>query len=414
MEYFIKKYYQNQLIKGFIICISIIIIAFFTLSFSEYLGRFETQTRTYLFYGLLGLSTLVLVQYIIRPILGLINIKRSFGYSEAAALIGSHFPEVQDKLVNTLQLQEKANNSNQQLLIASINQRIKNLSPIPFAKAIPYKDNIPYIKYALLPAILLVFILLTTPGFKKSSQRVVQYKTHFEIEAPFEFESDLEKDVAIQNEDIKIQLITKGEQIPQDAYLRIGTYKYKMKMDQLGSFSYQLRNVQKTEKIYFEAGGFSSREYLLNVAPKPSITNTYIRLIYPKYLNLKNSILENIGEINVPTGTIIEWNIQTQNVNRLIINPSKDTLTLVNDNAQIRERYLKSSSLSITTQNNLIKKGDSLNFSIQVSPDLYPSIEVNSQKDSLSHKILYFMGRISDDHGFDKLQFHYTHLRNGK
>ena len=413
MEYFIKKYYQNQLIKGFIICISIIIIAFFTLSFSEYLGRFETQTRTYLFYGLLGLSTLVLVQYIIRPILGLINIKRSFGYSEAAALIGSHFPEVQDKLVNTLQLQEKANNSNQQLLIASINQRIKNLSPIPFAKAIPYKDNIPYIKYALLPAILLVFILLTTPGFKKSSQRVVQYKTHFEIEAPFEFESDLEKDVAIQNEDIKIQLITKGEQIPQDAYLRIGTYKYKMKMDQLGSFSYQLRNVQKTEKIYFEAGGFSSREYLLNVAPKPSITNTYIRLIYPKYLNLKNSILENIGEINVPTGTIIEWNIQTQNVNRLIINPSKDTLTLVNDNAQIRERYLKSSRLSITTQNNLIKKGDSLNFSIQVSPDLYPSIEVNSQKDSLSHKILYFMGRISDDHGFDKLQFHYTHLRNG-
>lgn len=179
MEYFIKKYYQNQLIKGFIICISIIIIAFFTVSFSEYLGRFETQTRTYLFYGLLGLSTLVLVQYIIRPILGLINIKRSFGYSEAAALIGSHFPEVQDKLVNTLQLQEKANNSNHQLLIASIDQRIKNLSPIPFAKAIPYKDNIPYIKYALLPAILLVFILLTTPGFKKSSQRVVQYKTHF-------------------------------------------------------------------------------------------------------------------------------------------------------------------------------------------------------------------------------------------
>lgn len=414
MEYFIKKYYQNQLLKGFIICISIIIIAFFTLSFSEYLGRFETQTRTYLFYGLLGLSTVVLVQYIIRPILGLINIKRSFGYSEAAALIGRHFPEVQDKLVNTLQLQEKANNSNHQLLIASIDQRIKNLSPIPFAKAIPYKDNIPYIKYALLPAILLVFILLTTPGFKKSSQRVVQYKTHFEIEAPFEFESDLEKDVAIQNEDIEIQLITKGEQIPQDAYLRIGTYKYKMKMDQLGSFSYQLRNVQKTEKIYFEAGGFSSREYLLNVAPKPSITNTYTRLIYPKYLNLKNSILENIGEINVPTGTIIEWNIQTQNVNRLIINPSNDTLTPVNDNAQVRERFLKSSRLSIFTQNNLIKKGDSINFSIQVSPDLYPSIKVNSQKDSLSHKILYFMGRISDDHGFDKLQFHYTHLRDGK
>tara|TARA_B100000497_G_scaffold16563_1_gene19342 strand:+ start:5483 stop:8656 length:3174 start_codon:yes stop_codon:yes gene_type:complete len=378
------------------------------------MGRFEIQTRTYLFYTLVVLSILVLVQYIILPILGLINIKRNFGYSEAATLIGNHFPEVQDKLINTLQLQEKVNNSNQQLLIASIDQRIKNLSPISFAKAIPYKENIAYIKYALLPAILLLFILLTTPGFKKSSQRIVQYKTHFEIEAPFEFESDLEKVVAIQNEDIKIQLNTKGKQIPQDAYLRIGTYKYKMKMDKLGSFSYRLRNVQKTEKIYFEAGGFSSREYLLNVVPKPRLINTYTKLIYPKYLNLDNGVVENIGEINVPAGTIIEWNIQTKNVNRLIINPSNDTLSPIDNNTQVRRRFLKSSRLNITSQNNLIKKGDSINFSIRVSPDLYPSIEVNLQKDSLSQKILYFMGSISDDHGFGKLQFHYTHLRDEK
>ena len=72
------------------------------------MGRFEIQTRTYLFYTLVVLSILVLVQYIILPILGLINIKRNFGYSEAATLIGNHFPEVQDKLINILQLQEKA------------------------------------------------------------------------------------------------------------------------------------------------------------------------------------------------------------------------------------------------------------------------------------------------------------------
>ena len=125
-------------------------------------------------------------------------------------------------------------------------------------------------------------------------------------------------------------------------------------------------------------------------------------------------MVENIGEINVPAGTIIEWNIQTKNVNRLIINPSNDTLSPIDNNTQVRRRFLKSSRLNITSQNNLIKKGDSINFSIRVSPDLYPSIEVNLQKDSLSQKILYFMGSISDDHGFDKLQFHYTHLRDEK
>lgn len=412
LEHFIKKYYQNQLLKGLIICISIILVAFFALSFIEYFGRFERQTRTFLFFTLVILSTAVLVLYVFRPILGLINVKRNFGYAEAAALIGDHFPEVSDKLLNTLQLQEKSENSDQQLLLASINRRIKNLTPIPFANAIPYQENIPYIKYALLPAFVLILILIITPGFKKSSQRVMQYNIHFEIVAPFDFITDIGNKVAIQNDDVNINLITEGDQIPQDAYLNVGSYRYKMRMSELGSFSYQLRNIQKTEKIFFEAGGFSSRQYRLVVAAKPSIISTNTKLIYPKYLRKEAKSIENIGEINIPAGTIIEWNINTKNVKYLNINSGKDSLITENNQTSIRKRFLKSDRLKLVAQNNQIEKGDSINFSIQVIPDLYPEIEVSAQKDSLSQKVLYFMGRISDDYGFKKLDFHYTHYRD--
>ena len=413
LEHFIKKYYQNQLLKGLIICISIIIIAFFALSFIEYFGRFETQTRTYLFYTLVFLSTVVLVKYVFRPILGLINVKRNFGYAEAADLIGNHFPEVRDKLLNTLQLQEKAEKSDQQLLLASINRRIKNLTPIPFSKAIPYQESIRYLKYAFFPAVVLILILIITPGFKKSSQRVVQFNTHFEIEAPFKFLTDIENNVATQNNDIAINLTTEGDQIPKDAYLNIGSYRYKMRTNKLGSFSYELRNIQKTEKIFFEAGGFSSRQYLLKVASKPSIISTNARLTYPKYLQKKPKVVENIGEINIPIGTEIDWYIETKNVEKLIINSGQDSLIPENNQTEIRKRFLKSEKLKLVAQNNQIKSGDSMNFSIQVIPDLYPEIDVNTQKDSLSQKVMYFMGRISDDYGFKKLDFHYTQYRNG-
>ncbi|KAG1650666.1 Glutamine--tRNA ligase [Nymphon striatum] len=54
--------------------------------------------------------------------------------SAASVLIGKHFPDVGDKLLNLLDLAEDSDES--ELLLASIEQRSENLNPIPFAKAI--------------------------------------------------------------------------------------------------------------------------------------------------------------------------------------------------------------------------------------------------------------------------------------
>ena len=86
------------------------VILFFAISFFEYWGRFSISTRTSLFFIFLALCIAVLTWYIIRPVLGLINVNRQFGIREASMLIGNHFPEVKDKLLNTLQLQESAKN----------------------------------------------------------------------------------------------------------------------------------------------------------------------------------------------------------------------------------------------------------------------------------------------------------------
>ena len=46
-------------------------------------------------------------------------------------------------------------------------------------------------------------------------------------------------------------------------------------------------------------------------------------------------------------------------------------------------------------------------------PDLYPTIDVEERTDSLAPKRLVFSGRIGDDHGFRRLEFHHRVAAGG-
>ena len=81
----------------------------------------------------------------------------------AAALgdIGKHFPEISDKLLNLLQLKELSYTmADSDLLETAIMQKTSALSPIPFAKAIDLKQNKKYLKYAAIPLLVLLLLLV--------------------------------------------------------------------------------------------------------------------------------------------------------------------------------------------------------------------------------------------------------------
>ena len=406
LENFIRKYYKNQLLRGAILSISLVAIAFFGLSFIEYFARFSTQTRTALFSVFAVSAIAVLVWYVIRPLLGLFNVSRKFGITEASKLIGSHFPEVKDKLLNTLQLQESLSSNKQNtLLAASVEQKTNELKPIPFVNAISFKKNYRYVKYALVPALALLFILLVSPGFKKSSERVVNFNQHFAIEAPFSFATDINGRQIVQNETVEIPLKLEGDKIPTEAYININGNRFKMKPKESGNFNYELKNIQKSAKIYFDAGGFSSDEYSIDIALKPSLVGYTATIFYPRYLNLPSETIRNIGELSVPQGTIIEWKFNTRNVDVLELKPEGAKFKQENNKISFKRKFMKSGLIKVVTSNNEVSNGDSVFYQINVVPDDYPRIDVERKNDSLSNKIFYFLGDIADDHGFSKLQF---------
>ena len=104
LERFIRKYYKNRLIQGAILSLSILLALYLTLSGAEYFGHFSKSIRAVLFFSGVSAAAWVLYHYIFLPLAGLYKIRKTISHEDAAAIIGTHFFEVKDALLNTLQL----------------------------------------------------------------------------------------------------------------------------------------------------------------------------------------------------------------------------------------------------------------------------------------------------------------------
>ena len=129
----------------------------------------------------------VVFSLVLSPLLKLLQLGKIISHKEASEIIGVHFPEIQDKLLNTLQLQEQTHADSSDLLLASIEKRTEELRPIPFANAIDFRANLIYLKYASLPVLVVVGVLFWSPGaIKGPAERIIQHRSAFEAPSPLD------------------------------------------------------------------------------------------------------------------------------------------------------------------------------------------------------------------------------------
>ena len=425
LDAFIRKYYKNLLIRGTIYAFALS-LAFYLLVISlESFGHFNTTARTILFYSFLAGFFFILGKFIAIPLAHLYRIGKIISHDQAAQIIGKHFGNVQDKLLNVLQLKRQRDDSqdagqalseNKELLDAGIDQKIQELQPIPFVSAINISDNKKYLRYAMLPLLALIVILFTAPSLiKDSTKRLISHGTYFEKPAPFTFEV-LNKDLkAVQQQDFQLDIKIDGKEVPAEAFIEIGENQFRLDKESLTSFHYTFRNLQRTESFRLFADGFYSEEYTLEALPNPILMNFQVSLEYPSYLNKINENLQNTGDLVIPAGTKVRWNFTTQNTDqiRMIFQDSSISLEKSGENNfTFSKKFFRNNSYIISTANRFLSNKDSIRFGISVIPDIYPSISVEQQRDSLSTKRTYFKGLIKDDYGFSKLNFNYRFLKS--
>lgn len=417
LDEFIRKYYKNQFLRGLIYSVGLLLLFYITVTVIEYYAHFNTTVRTVLFYAFIVSGLFVLAKYIALPLTKLYKFGKIISYQEAANIIGKHFTDVQDKLLNTLQLQQQAQNvtlsevEGQQLIEASINQKINDLKPVQFTRAIDLSENKKYLKYAIIPVLLIGVILFSAPSIiKDGTKRLVKHTEYFEKEAPFQFVITNNNLTTVAQEDFELKVKLTGDEVPDNVYVEIEGNEFKLDKEDIVNFSYLFKNVQQSTKFQLAADGFKSKEYELLALPKPVLLNFDITLAYPKYLHKKDETVKNTGDLVVPAGTKVSWIFNTQNTSllRMSFNDTSFALPVTAENTfAYSERFLKDKVYAVTTANKFLKNKDSVSYTINVIPDAYPQITVQEKKDSTSSKRLFFRGEVKDDYGFSKLTFNY-------
>jgi len=411
LKAFIKKYYTNELIKGMILFFSFGLLYFIFTLFVEYFLWLKPTARTILLITFIIIELALLAKYIIFPLIKLFGLKKGISYKDASKIIGKHFNEVDDKLLNVLQLGD--NNDQSELLLASIEQKSINLEPIPFKQAINFSQNKKYLKYLAIPVMIWLITFLTGNNaiFKDSLDRVVHYQTTYEPPAPFSFEITNEQLTAIEGKPFTLQVVTNGNTIPENVKIHFREESYFLKEENLGSFSHTFSNLKENTKFYIEANGIKSKSYEIKVIKTPSISAFKMSLNYPNYTNKKNEKIQNTGNAIVPEGTSISWMINAKNTNKLSLDNLKDTTTVsfknTKDGFVFSKRIKNNFDYLIKTSNNDLKDYEKLQYAIQVIKDEHPKIIVKTDIDSISRGNAQFVGQLSDDYGISKLQLVY-------
>ncbi|MFT5678516.1 MAG: hypothetical protein ACI9FY_001059, partial [Patiriisocius sp.] len=410
LEQFIKKYYTNELIKGAILFFAIGLLYLLATLIIEYFLWLSQTGRTVLFWTFVVVELGLFARFIAFPLAKLFNLQQGLSHEAASKLIGNHFPEVSDKLLNVIQLNQNSRES--ELLVASIDQKAGEMDLIPFKKAVNFKKNVKYLKYAAIPVI--IFLLFSVLGdknmFSSSYERVVNYDTAYEPPAPFSFYVLNDTLSAIENKSFTLQARTEGNVVPENASISYNDETYFLRQTAPGLFEYTF--TQPTQPIEFrlKANEVTSQPYLITVIKTPSLLGFTMQLAYPVYTGKRNETLKSTGNATVPEGTRVAWNVNTANTERVSLKLRDTAYQFAQSQGQfnLKRDIYRRMDYAISASNSALNDYENLSFTLNIVRDEYPEIEVQSKKEkTVLGDEFYYLGNLSDDYGLSKLQVVY-------
>lgn len=413
-----QKYYKNKMLKGLILSSALLMSIYLLLNTLEYWGHFSTTGRGILLFGFIAIAFISTYHWLIQPLIHLYGLKKPITDEQAALQIGEYFPEVGDKLLNTLQLGNLSGKQSD-LIEASIKQKSEQLLIVRFSDAIKFDENKKWLRYAIYPLGLIAAVLLINPKIlTTSSERIIYFKKDFS-DAPFSFLLHNQDLKAYRNENYKLEVSLQGDALPEDIYLIQNTTRFKLDKGSNQVFSYEFKNIQREVNFHFEAVGYKSDQYQIQLIERPSLLSFDVNLHFPAYLNKPSENIRNVGNLSIPEGTTVEWNFNTNYTNALGIQFEHDsTLYAANqiksNQYAIRKTIKKETAYELRLKNEQSAHSDKISYFIHVIPDQHPIIHLENDQDTTLFNYLVMGGTINDDYGFSKLQLSYTIQRQNQ
>lgn len=406
-----------DLLKGLSFFVIFVLLLNLILSLTESLGFNSVDERTILFFVGIALAILFTLTYIVLPVIRLVKPLGSREVLKLARLVGNRFPEIKDKLLNVIQLYEsKSDKANSSLIDAAI------LSELEKTEFVDFKLTASFDKLKKPALILGIAILLSTALFatfgelRLSTRRILNYEIEYKIPAKTRFYIEPQNATVTKGENVKIKIVTIGEQPNQVALLlkdkenQVFTERT-LYADTNNVFHYQINLIKTNTWFYVKANNVESEQYKIDVINRPIISQLQIKTIPPKYSGLEITIQKENGNITGLFGSKVELSISSNKylekgnivfedstLNSLKINGKKGSTNFIitkNDKYRI--------SIIDTNNNQNIYP---IEYSIKTIVDNHPTIEIVRPEGDVAltkTEEVNTQIQIRDDFGFSKL-----------
>ena len=321
LDGFIQRYHRNKALRGLLLSFATLTTGAVLLVGLEHVGRFGVAGRTVLFYTFLAAAVVVICTQVLWPTLQWLRLSRGLDHDEAAKIVGDHFPDVKDKLLNTLQLQQQVDNAqgaDVTLLAASIDQRTASLRPLPFVQAVDVAPALRALRIALPVAVVVGGLFWARPTWvTEPANRIVQHRTEFVEPAPFEFRL-LNNDLRVAAGDpfsVAVEIV--GDELPGSVVVESSGGRFRMERGSNHVFRHTFPAVRSRSSFRFIANGWRSEEFVVVPFSMPSLAELRVQATPPPYTGLPVVDQRNQGDILVPEGTPIQWSIRVSDADKV-------------------------------------------------------------------------------------------------
>ena len=408
LDRFIKRYYLSSLLKGALLFFAIAFVYILFWIFIEYFFWMPQFGRGFVFWLFIVFVFYLSYKLILLPLLKYFSVLKGIDYESASRIIGDAFPEIDDKLLNTIQL---SNMEQTDVLLESISQRSSEFNPFSFENVINLKDNIKYVKFALAPLIVLApfYLFDKQEGIESSFKRVIDYNTAYQEPPPFIFSLKNKSMEVIEGKPFNLEVLVSGDPIPEDAQIRYKNEQYYLSKRGKNLFSFDFPPIDSDLEFDLFSGTTYSPKYLLRLIKTPSIVSSKIKLQYPKYVKRPNQIVENFTNITVPEGTKITWDLFTKSTTAVSFFEGNHEYSFLKktDDFSYTKVVFDDIKYRISPSNEQLIHFEPLEFSVDVLKDNPPSIQIESETKKETLEAMYFYGQMSDDYGIRSLQMNY-------
>ncbi len=344
---------------------------------------------------------------------------------EAADRVGKHFPHIQDRITNILELSDSRNDKSPDPFVdRAVLNLGKEIEGTDFDQIENFKAPKKLLRFAAIPISLFLLSSILAPGpFFSASARLFQPMEEFLKPASFS--------VLVQPGDIEVlygdplNLVFKasGLEIPNYGIL---SYQFEdeevvqqinLEADSSKSFSYHFDQVRRPFAFAMDLGDVSTKTYEVSVIRRPSIRKMLVELDYPAYTRIPRRKLEsNVGDFIAMPGSKASFDLDLgpEPVTKAFLafeDGSRQELALEGDKAKGVLTVSKAGTYQVILESAKgTRNTNPIAYEIKIRPDQSPNVmilEPDGDSDLADNMTTVLRARILDDFGFSDLRLHF-------